>query len=232
MSVRLHDMKFHLVAGALLSPFLVACQAPHIQSGTDAEVINGHLVRVDHTNVDLAYIDPKADFTRFTAILLTPLGVDNVEIVQPSGSFPAAGRHEWALTDADKQGLQRDFRDAMQQQLSVKGDYSIVDIPGDNVLQISAILTRIAPNASKDDFRARPTGRNKVFTEGAGELGVTVIFGDSGTGEVLALAKDTRTGSTLWGVNNRVTNAAEVRRVFNAWGMQIRAQLDRVHKKE
>jgi hypothetical protein len=232
MPVRLTDMKFQLVAGVLLSLLLSACQTPHIQSGADAEVIDGNLVRVDHTNVDLAYIDPKADFTRFTAILLTPLGVDNVEIVQPSGSFPAPGRQEWVLTNEDKQRLQQDFRDAMQQQLSIKGGYPIVDSPGDNVLQISAILTRIAPTASKDDFRARPTGRNKVFTEGAGELGVTVIFGDSGTGEVLALAKDTRTGSTLWGVNNRVTNAAEVRRVFNAWGMQIRAQLDRVHNKE
>lgn len=232
MPVSLRDMNVSWGAAALLTLLLSACQAPHIQSGKDAETINGNLVRVDHAHVDLAYIDANADFTRFTAILLTPLGVDNVQIVQPAGSFPAPGRQEWALTDADKQRLQQDFRAAMQQQLSVKGGYPIVDAPGENVLQISAMLTRISPTASKDDFRTRPTGRNKVFTEGAGELGVTVVFGDSATGEVLALAKDTRTGSTIWGVNNRVTNAAEVRRVFNAWGMQIRAQLDWVHQQE
>lgn len=63
-------------------------------------------------------------------------------------------------------------------------------------------------------------------------MGVEVTFSDAETGEVLALAKDTRSGSSIWGVNNSVTNAAEVRRVFNTWAMQIRAQLDRVHKKE
>jgi hypothetical protein len=38
-------------------------------------------------------------------------------------------------------------------------------------------------------------------------------------------------GSSLWGVNNSVSNAAEVRRAFSSWAMQIRAQLDRVHSK-
>lgn len=105
----------------------------------------------------------------------------------------------------------------------------------DNLVRVdhsSAILTRIAPTAPKDDNRSRPTGRNKVFSEGAGKMGVEVIFSDAETGEALALAKDTRSGSSIWGVNNSVTNAAEVRRVFNPWAMQTRAQLDQVHKKE
>jgi Protein of unknown function (DUF3313) len=59
--------------------------------------------------------------------------------------------------------------------------------------------------------------------EGAGKMGVEVTFSDAKTGEVLALAKDTRSGSSIWGINNSVTNAAEVRRVFNARAMQIRA---------
>lgn len=226
-------MKVSSIAGALLSLLLVACQStPAIQTGKDAEVIDGNLVRVDHTVADLVYVDPNADFARYTAILLAPLGVNNVEIVQPAGSFPAPGRHDWALSDADKQRLQQDFETVMRNQLADKGGYPIVDAAGENVLKISAILTRIAPTASKDDFRSRPTGRNKVFTEGAGDLDVTVIFSDSRSGEVLALAKDRRTGSTLWGVNNSVTNGAEVRRVFNAWAMQIRTQLDRIHNKE
>jgi len=225
-------MNVPLVAGALFMLLLAACQAPHVQTGPDAETIEGHLVRVDHADVDLAYVDPNVDFTRFTAILVAPLGVDNVEIVQPAGSLPGPGLIKWALTDADKQRLQRDFQAAMAQQLGVNGGYPLVDEPGSNVLRIAAMLTRIAPNASKDDFRSRPAGRNKVFSEGAGKLDVTVVFSDSESGEVLALAKDTRSGSTIWGVNNSVTNSAEVRRMFNAWAMQIRAQLDRVHNRE
>ena len=108
----------------------------------------------------------------------------------------------------------------------------MVDSAADHVLRISARLTRIAPTAPKDDNRSRPTGRSRMFTEGAGKMSVEVTFSDSETGELLALAKDTRSGSSIWGINNSVTNTAEVRRVFNAWAMQIRAQLDRVHQKE
>jgi len=224
----------HSVIGALLMSLLLgACQntAQH-QTGTGATAIPDNLVRVDHSSARLAYVDPHADFSKYTAILLTPLGVDNVEIIQPTSSITTVGNRNWELTDADKQRLQRDFRTAMVKHVSEQGGYALVESAADHVLQISARLTRIAPTAPKDDNRSRPTGRNKVFSEGAGKMGVEVTFSDAETGEVLALAKDTRSGSSIWGVNNSVTNAAEVRRVFNAWAMQIRAQLDQVHKKE
>lgn len=46
------------------------------------------------------------------------------------------------------------------------------------------------------------------------------------------LTSKTRSGSSLRGVNNRVTNTAEARRVFKELCIQIRAQLDRIHQKE
>ena len=225
-------MKYSIVGGMVISLLLGGCQStPQIQTGENAEVIQGNLHRVDHSRAKLAYIDPSANFSKYTAILLTPLGVDNVEIVQPSSSLRTTGNRNWELTDTDKQRLQKDFREAMAKQLSEKNGYPIVDTASDNVLQISTILTRLAPNAPKDDFRSRPAGRNTVITEGAGKIDIEVTYRDSETGEVLALAKDSKTGSSLWGVNNSVSNAAEVRRAFSSWAMQIRAQLDRVHSK-
>jgi len=225
---------YHSVIGVLLMCLLlVACQnIADSQTSKNATGIPESLVRIDHTAAKLAYVDPNADFSKYTAILLTPLGLDNVEIIQPQSSFSTIGNRNWQLTDADKQRLQQDYREAMIKQLSVKGGYTMVDTAADHVLRISARLTRIAPTAPKDDSRSRPTGRTRMYTEGAGKMGVEVTFSDSETGELLALAKDTRSGSSIWGINNSVTNAAEVRRVFNAWAMQIRAQLDRVHKKE
>jgi hypothetical protein len=217
----------------LLSLSLAACQdATPSQAGTGAAAIPDNLVRVDNSSTRLAYVDPDADFSKFTALLLTPLGVDNVEIIQPSATNTTAGNYKWELTEADKQRLQQDFHAAMVKELSTKGGYTMVDAPADNVMQISAILTRIAPTAPKDDNRSRPPGRNKVFTEGPGELRVEVTFSDAQNGEVLALAKDKRSGPQIWGINNSVTNLAEVRRMFTAWAMQIRAQLDRIHHKE
>jgi hypothetical protein len=226
-------MHYSVIGVLLMLLLLVACQnIAGSQTSKDATGIPENLVRIDHSAAKLAYVDPTADFSKYTAILLTPLGVDNVEIIQPYSSITTTGNRNWQLTAADKQRLRQDYRDAMIKQLSQKGGYTMVESAADHVLQISARLTRIAPTAPKDDSRSRPTGRNKVFTEGAGKMGVEVTFSDSETGEVLALAKDTRSGSSIWGINNSVTNAAEVRRVFNAWAMQIRAQLDRIHKKE
>ena len=226
-------MKYFIVGGLLAPLLLGGCQStPQIQTGKDAEVIEGHLVRVDHSRAKIAYVDPSVDFSKYTAILLTPLGVDNVEIVQPASTYRAAGSSNWELTDTDKQRLQKDFREAMTGQFSGKGGYPMVEKASDNVLQISTILTRLAPNAPKDDFRSRPVGRSTVISEGAGSLDIEVTFRDSETGEVLALTKDRKSSSSLWSVNNSVSNAAEVRRAFSSWAMQIRAQLDQVHQKE
>jgi hypothetical protein len=177
------------------------------------------------------YVDPDAPFSKYTAILLAPLGVDNVEIIQPSTSWRLSGYRNWELTDTDKQRLQQDFQQAMLKQLAQKDGFPVVDGIGDNVLRISAKLTRIAPTAPKDDNRSRPPGRSQVISEGAGKLSVEVTFSDSETGEVLALAKDTRSGSSQWGINNSLTNAVEVRRVFNSWAQQIAKQLERVYNK-
>lgn len=219
-----------VITGLLATLLLVACDTtPRIQTGEDAEVIQGNLVRVDNTSARMVYIDPDIQFHKYTAIQLSPLGVDNVEIIQPTTSYPLASNRNWELTDDDKKMLQRDFQQAMTKQLSENGGYPLVATAGDNVLRISAMLTRIAPTAPKDDFKSRPPGRNKVFTEGSGKLGIAVVFSDSETGEVVALVKDIRSGSSVWGVNNNVVNGAEVRRIFTSWAMQIRAQLDREH---
>ncbi len=226
----MNPVKCSLTGIALASLLLVACQSPpQIQTGADAEVIQGNLVRVDNTSAKLVYVDPEAPFSKYTAVLLAPLGVDNVEIIQPSTGSRLAGYRNWELTDTDKQRLQQDFQKAMVKQLSQKDGFPVVDGIGDNVLRITAKLTRIAPTAPKDDSRSRPPGRNQVISEGGGKLSVEVTFSDSETGEVLALVKDTRSGSSQWGINNSLTNAVEVRRVFNNWARQIAKQLERVH---
>jgi hypothetical protein len=176
---RLIVMHYFIIGALLTSLLLVACQNTAPNQTAD---IPDNLVRVDHTSAKLAYVDPNAEFSKYTAILLTPLGVDNVEIIQPSASVTTTGNPNWQLTDADKQRLQQDFREAMVKQLSKNGGYPLVDTAADNVLRISAILTRIAPTAPKDDNRSRPPGRGKIFTEGAGKLRVEVTFSDAETG--------------------------------------------------
>jgi len=220
------------VAFATLTLLAACSSTPEIQTGDDAEVIMGDLHRIDHSRADLAYVNPDADFGKYTKILLMPLGVDKVEIKQPSSSG-SLNRHsrDWELTDDDKLKLQQVFHDAMSKELQEKGGYPLVTEPGDDVLQIQARLIAIAPSAPKDDYRSRSVGRGAVYTDGAGAMAVGVAFADSESGEILGLMKDSRSTSNNWGRNNSVSNMADVRRMFSSWAMGIRKGLDKVHGK-
>jgi hypothetical protein len=219
-----------LCAGLVLA--LSACTSvnePIIQTGPDAEVIQGNLHRVDNSRAAIAYVNPNVDWSRYSRVMVDPLGVDNVEIIAPSTSSSVSSRSrnaDWELSDRDKQSLEDAFTSAMKLHLEEKGDYPIVAKPGADVLRITAVLTALAPNAPADDSRSRSLGRGRVYTEGAGTFYISVSFSDSETGEVLALIKDQKEGSSTWGVNNRVTNLGEAKFVFNSWARSIRARLD------
>ena len=217
-----------------IATLVAGCSStPEVQTGDNAEVLEGtSLHKVDHSKAKLAYIDPDADLGKYNRVLVRPLGVDKVEIIQPSKTTSIAGRRDWVLTDEDKQALQTMFHEVMVKQLQEKGGYEVVVEPGDDVLEIAAMITAIAPSGPKDDNQSRPAGRSQVYTEGAGSIAVAVAYGDSETGEVLGLAKDSRSSNSYWGANNSVSNMADVRRMFTTWAIAIREGLDRVHEKK
>lgn len=210
---------------ALTISLLAACAGdPTIQTGDDAETIMGSLNKVDNARADMAYVDPAGDYGRYTKVLLTPLDVDNVEIIQPSATSSVINRYnrEWELTEKDKENLRKSFKEAMEKELTAGGAYEIADGPGDDVLRIDTMITAIAPSGPRDDFDSRTVGRSRVYTQGAGGMSIAVMFADGDSGEVLAMIKDTRNSdNSTWGLNNSVSNMAEVRRNFNAWGRKI-----------
>lgn len=215
----------------LLTLVLAGCAGePAVQTGPGAEVIDGGLYRVDNSVADMAYVDPDKDFSRYDSVMIDPLGVDNVEIIQPrGGSTPGIRSRRWELTEQDRDDLQRIFAEVMRSKLEEEGHYPIVTEPGPEVLRITAALTALEPSAPPDDPRSRGVGRTRVYTEGAGTTQIKVVFTDADSGEVLALVEDRKKSTDLWGVNNRVTNLADVRRHFNSWARDIRNWLDRIH---
>jgi hypothetical protein len=218
-----------LTACAVASLFACAGE-PTVQTGEDAETIMGTLNRVDNSRADLVYVDPSVDFGRYERIRLLPLGVDNVEIIQPPGSSISTRiNRDWELTDADKARLQREFAEAMERELTRKNGYALTDETADDVLVVESMITQLAPTAPKDANRT--AGRGEVYTEGAGAISIAVVLADAESGEVLALIKDRYATQNNWGVNNSVTNLADVRRAFSRWAGQMRTALDRVHGK-
>ena len=215
-----------LVAAAILLPLLGACaSSPTIQIGEDAETtLDGSLNKVDNTAVDLAYVDPDADYARYSKVWVMPLDLDNVEIEQPPTSNSIINRYneEWELTDDDKSDLQSAFAEAMQRELTSAGDFVAVSEGGDDVIVVEAMITKIAPSGPKDDTASRGIGRSRVFTEGGGGMAIAIVLADGDSGDVLAIIKDSRSSvNSSWGLNNSVSNMADVKRNFNAWAGQI-----------
>jgi hypothetical protein len=215
-----------LAMGAL--GLLAACAGePTVQTGPDAEtVMDGKLARVDNTRSALVYIDADADYARYRKVRIVPLNLDNVEIVQGSRSASMVNRYnrEWELTDSDRERLRDEFRKSMEKTIGDDDHFEITDQDGDDVLRLEAMVTRIAPTAPKDDAASRGAGRSYVITDGAGSISVAMLLADGDSGEVLAVIKDTYSSqnNVNWGINNSVTNLAELRRAFNSWGTRLR----------
>ncbi|MDP5070191.1 MAG: DUF3313 domain-containing protein [Congregibacter sp.] len=224
--------KFPKALSLLVLPLalLTACAGPpSIQTGENAETIMGGLAKVDNSRADLAYVDPDADYARYTKVHIATLDVGNVEIIQPNSGSSMVNRYkrEWELTDSDKEKLQSAFREAMLKAFSDGGKFEITDQGGSDVLKLEAMITRIAPSGPKDDQMSPSTARARVFTEGGGSMSLALLVADGDSGEPLAVIKDTRSSvnSNMWGINNSVSNMAEVRRNFNAWATEIYAGL-------
>jgi hypothetical protein len=219
----------HIVCiGMALALFGCASSEPKTPKLSDSDVIMDRLHRITNTDASLAYVDPNADFSKYSRVMIDPLGVSDIEIIQPNTRGSAnmrVRRSNWELTDQDKLNLQKAFADAMHTQLQEKGDYPIVTEAADDVLRISAVLTALAPNAPPEDFMTR----GRVYAEGAGSVYISVGFVDSESGEVLGIVKDVKSSKNHWGVNNSVTNMGDVKFMFNGWARTIRARLDIIH---
>lgn len=219
-------MKPGLLILVLCTAVLVACSNTSSKQDDEPSVILGTLHRVDARGAAIAYRDPNADLSQYTRLLLDPLDLDNVNIIQPNRSVST--RQKWELDDATRERLQAAFREVFMRELE-QGGYEVSDKEGHDVLRITASVIAIAPSASQDNFRSRPVGRSRVYTEGAGTMSIAFGFSDSTSGEILAVVKDSRRGSPMWGANTSVSNMSDVRFMFGGWARQIVARLDIIH---
>lgn len=224
-----NPMKFLIIAGSLA--IIAGCTAstPSIQSGPDAERDANNLYKVDHTRVDLAYADPNANLKNYTQFIIEPLDLSRVVIVEPD--YIGLHRRTWTLTDKDKSMLQDSYRTSMEKHLTKDQGFTVTSQVKSSAIRIRAAIIEISPNAPKDDFSSRPIGRTRIISEGAGSITMAALLEDSVSGKPIAKVIDNREGSTMWGVNNRVSNTAEVKRVFSRWAQLLRSRFDAIHQR-
>ncbi|MGK0500901.1 MAG: hypothetical protein ACJAYG_002555 [Oceanicoccus sp.] len=198
-----------MLANALL---ISACsQTAVIQSGADAEVIEGNLYKVDHTIADTVHMDPAVKAGDYTAIMVAPLDMANVEI-DFDKSMTVRNR-DWVLTEKDKVYLQQLFAKA----LASKDDVKVVTEAGPGVLSVNIALTKIEPNAPKDDFESRPSARSAYFTEGFGAISIRATLADSQSGKTVAIVEDRKDTHGPFDRNDRITNRQDINQMFSSW---------------
>jgi Protein of unknown function (DUF3313) len=215
----------------LIFVLLTSCgEQPVIERGDDSVIVGENLHKVSHAKADIVFIDPDTNFSNYKSILLAPLSMKNTEIIQPSGY--SRSRDKWVLTQKDKEKLAEEYRKSLirylQKDNNGRPGYRLVDKPGPGVLYLASTIITIAPTAPKDDFKSRPAGRSKIFTEGAGAITIGLEIKDAETGKDLVRAVDQRDSWSSFRLNNRVSNLSDVRLMFNGWANMVRHGLDNV----
>jgi hypothetical protein len=180
---------------------------------------------VEGAAVAMAYIDPEADFSAFTRVM----------ILEPYVAF----RSNWQrdqnrrrsrnISARDMERIKADvasmFREVFTQNLQADDGFEVVDEADYDVLLIRPAIINL--DITAPDVAA--AGRSRTFTASAGQATLYIELFDSVTGTIIGRAADAQAarsggGTMTW--NNRVMNRAEGRRMFSGWANQLRSFLD------
>jgi hypothetical protein len=189
-----------------------------------AALSNG-LQLVPGTKVALAYVRPGTDWTKYKTILLKPLSIPpNVRNTAPKGADPEFGE-SYMLSDDNVATLQSAFAQSMQDVLGQAG-FTFVTTPQADTLIVAPQVMRIQLNAPIESSRDTFTeGGFTLSSGGAGSMTIEAVLADGATMTVIAQVADRKYGSSIWRVNNEVTNLAQARQAFDQWAGDLRDRL-------
>ena len=208
----------------LLIPVLALCSGQVMaEEGTDPF---SNLVQVENPRVGVAFVDPEADFSVFSRIM----------ILEPYVAFRSGwqrdvnrGTRRINVTTSDMERIRADvaalFLDVLSETLSENDGFPVVDYAEHDVLLLRPAIIDLDITAPD----VRSAGRSRTYSASTGAATLYMELYDSVSGQILGRALDRqaarRTGGAIsW--SNRVTNTADARRVFRGWSEQLRAFLE------
>ena len=183
------------------------------------------LMAVENAQGTTAYINPEVDFSVYTRVML----------LEPHVAF----RSNWQrdqnrrrsrnINARDMERIRADtasfFRQVFTQNLQMNDGYEVVDEVDYDVLILRPAIINL--DITSPDVAA--SGRSPSYIASFGEATLYIELFDAVSGQIIGRATDRQragggAGMVSW--NNRVTNRAEGRRIFNDWAQQLRAFLD------
>jgi hypothetical protein len=179
---------------------------------------------VKRAGLDLVYVKPGATLKQYRRVMLDPVQISFDKNWDPEGDSISKIRGR-VDPEKIKTELAELFQEVSRRELEQKGQYPVVDAPGEDVLRVSAALVDLYINAPDK----QEAGRSYSYVVDAGTVTFVAELRDSQTNTLLARVIDKEQGDDFGylQIANSVTNSAEARRMIAKWSDALRDALDR-----
>ena len=176
------------------------------------------LSKVKSKRLDLAYLQPGADFRGYTKVMLDPTEVAFAKNWQRDYNSSTGRDISARVSDRDVEAAIVKGVAASNEILAEawsQGGYEVVTQPGPDVLRVKTGVVNIWVNAPD----VRTAGRTHTFAREAGQATFFVEARDSLTGALLGRAVDqSYAGDGGPNIRNSVTNRGDFRDLVSSWG--------------
>ncbi|MGI9204177.1 MAG: DUF3313 family protein [Woeseiaceae bacterium] len=196
-----------------------------IDTSPGADVTFDGLYEVRNSSADVAWGVPGLDLSGYTKIKLEGAGIEYRPGGESGRTTAARSRGgPYIVTEEQKTRFRNLVQEVFREELAKSQRFSIVDEVGPDVLLIRGAILDVVSYVPQDAI-----GRVDIYLSTVAEATLVVELRDSITNAILARAIDRRAAENTAGFavqSNRVTNAAEVRRVVRRWAQSLRSGLE------
>ena len=219
----------HIILSGLALTVVVALGGCGVTKGHEKEAKmqaeQAGLVSVSKPRLDAVYQAPSVRLHSYKKLNIANLDFSQTKIINPKS--PPFFDQKWELDDKDRAYYQERFSTAAGRELLGSGLFIASTESASDTLILRAKVLEIAPLASKDDLKGRPTLMD-VYSEGFGRMTVAFEFYDSVSNKLVFAATDEHDLGKIWEKNDRVQTAMQVRLAFDYWLAALKKQWEKL----
>ena len=211
----------------LIAVFFIAAPAVAWSQADSAppEVSLDGLEQVEKTRRKEVYVNPEVDWSVYDQLMIDEATVAFRRNWERDQNRNRSSRVTSDDVERIREGAIELFDEVFTKELTEKGGYGIAETAGDNVLRISPHIVDLDVYAP--DTRSSAT-MQRSYTESAGRMTLKLYLYDSVTGDLLAVAGESkeapRRGYMQW--SNTVSNTREFRMMLQGWAKDLREGLE------
>jgi hypothetical protein len=228
-------MNGRLISALAIFAFAGCTSTPTFQTGEDVEMSFDGLTRVDNTVMDVVWARTDIDISSYRKVIFENIGVEFRAIEGGpysgrggTGSMSSMRRSqtEFRLDEATKELFVKEISGAFVAVITTSDVYEVVEEPGYDVLLARVALLDVVSRVPPESI-----GRSEIYLDTIGDATLVLELRDSMSNAIFLRAVDRRAAGSQSGsltASNRVTNAAEVRRLGQRWAILVKDGLEKL----